>query len=297
MKFPASSRCPSLPPRPPRRHDGAFTLLEVLLAITVGAVVLTALTGVFFGALRLRERTSRLIESGLPVQRALQVITRDLANLVPPGGSLAGAFSTTPTNTPLSGQVSPDLFTATGLREDQAPWPDLQKVAYLLLPSTNRQHGKQLVRAVTRNLLALAFETPVYEPLLDGVESLTLRYHDGSQWQSAWDSATAATPLPSAILVELQLEAGALAETRDSRDARTPVGAELPPVLTSVVPILIDGSTNSASTTSGATSSSGSSSGGTGGTSGGGTPPGGGTGGGGGGGGGATGGGTGGPRA
>lgn len=265
----------------PRRSTAAFTLLEVLLAITVGSVVLAAITTVFFGALRLRERTSRLIENGLPVQRALQIVTRDLANLVPPGGSLAGAFSTTPTNTPLAGQVSPDLFTASGSRDVATPWPDLQKVAYLLLPSTNRQHGKQLVRAVTRNLLSLAFETPAYEPLLDGVESLTLRYHDGSQWQSAWDSSTAATPLPAAILIELQLEAGADLDAQDARQAGAPILRDLPPAITAVVPILINGSTNdaaSSTTSSSSGSTSESSSGGTGGTggTGGGTPPGGG---------------------
>ena len=77
---------------PPPRAAG-FTLLEVLLAITVGAVVLVAINGVFFSALRLRERTTRLIESALPVQRALNLVTRDLASLVPPGTTMSGALS------------------------------------------------------------------------------------------------------------------------------------------------------------------------------------------------------------
>ncbi|MCC6231628.1 MAG: prepilin-type N-terminal cleavage/methylation domain-containing protein [Verrucomicrobiales bacterium] len=246
----------------PAPRAAGFTLLEVLLAITVGAVVLVAINGVFFSALRLRERTTRLIESALPVQRALNLVTRDLASLVPPGTTMSGAFATVPTNSLLPGQVTPDLFTASATLDDLTPWPEVQKVAYLVLPSTNRAHGKQLVRAVTRNLLATVTESPAYEPVLDGVESLTLLYHDGTQWQTTWDSATAATPLPAAIKVELQLEAGsglsdaeALAQPNASR-------GPLPPVITTVVPILLDGSTNTTDTASTSASSTGGSSGG-----------------------------------
>ena len=46
--------------------QSAFTLLELLLAILIFAIVLSAIHGVFFTALRLRDRTSNAIERSLP---------------------------------------------------------------------------------------------------------------------------------------------------------------------------------------------------------------------------------------
>src|SRR5262245_28404598 len=55
-----------------------FTLLELLIAISVFAMVLLAINGVFYGAMRLRSKTSRMIEQSLPVQQTVAIIKRDL---------------------------------------------------------------------------------------------------------------------------------------------------------------------------------------------------------------------------
>ena len=57
-----------------RRHgEGAFTLLELLLATAIGAIVLLVINATFFGALRLHNATHDKIGDGLAIQRTLGI--------------------------------------------------------------------------------------------------------------------------------------------------------------------------------------------------------------------------------
>lgn len=243
----------------------AFTLLELLIAVVAFAIVLAAINGVFYSGLKLRNRSAASLERSLPLTQALIVLKRDLANLAPPStnesrliGELQSSPSGTgsgsgsgPSSTPRFGslagatggasgqpaQVSPDFYTLSGLLDTSSPWPNVQKVAYLLVDSTNRGAlGKDFIRAVTRNLLpAGGFEEePVEQLLLTDVEDVFFLYHNGTDWVESWDSTTDETmKLPRAIKVQIQLAA----ETRASQSA--PV--EL------VVPIVVEASTNTTS--------------------------------------------------
>src|SRR5262249_2772523 len=136
------------------RRAGAFTLLEVLIATAVFAIVLAAMNTVFFSALRLRNRATDSVDAALPEQQALAVIKRDLSNLVLPGGTISGVFETTSITNSMVGQSSPDFYTASALIDDTSPWAEIQRVSYALVNSTNRDAvGLDLIRASTRNLL------------------------------------------------------------------------------------------------------------------------------------------------
>lgn len=243
----------------------AFTLLELLIAVVAFAIVLAAINGVFYSGLKLRNRSAASLERSLPLTQALIVLKRDLANLAPPSTNesrLIGELQSSPTGTgsgsgsgpsstprfgSLAGatggasgqpaQVSPDFYTLSGLLDTSSPWPNVQKVAYLLVDSTNRSAlGKDFIRAVTRNLLpAGGFEEePVEQLLLTDVEDVFFLYHNGTDWVESWDSTADETmKLPRAIKVQIQLAA----ETRASQSA--PV--EL------VVPIVVEASTNATS--------------------------------------------------
>ena len=63
-----------------------FTLLELLIATAVGAVVLIVIQTTFFGALRLHNTTHARIDSDLLLQRALGLVRKDFAGIMLPGG-------------------------------------------------------------------------------------------------------------------------------------------------------------------------------------------------------------------
>ena len=184
--------------------------MELILTIAVTAIVMVAITGVFFSAVRLRESTTAAVDASLPIQHTLATMRRDLENAVPTttNGVLSGDFKVGGVASLGIGQpVDIELYTTTGsMREDQ-PWGDIQRVTYeLRRPADNRMPGKDLIRSVTRNLLADVTPQPQDQWMMGGVDSLTFSCYDGSGWYDTWDS-TVTTNIPTAVRVEIYLAA------------------------------------------------------------------------------------------
>src|SRR5215472_9598393 len=121
------------------RGERGFTLIEVLLAMAICAIVLVAINAVFATAVRLRDKTSSAVDKALPVERTLEMLRRDLKGTVGPGGFLAGDFKcgaqAMGVTMGLSGEAGGaglDFFTSTGRMSDNLPWGDLQEVLYEL---------------------------------------------------------------------------------------------------------------------------------------------------------------------
>lgn len=218
-----------------------FTLIEILIAVAAFAIVLAAINTVFYSALRLRNSTTSAIEKALPMEHALGVIKRDLANLVLPGGTMSGTFATSSTSNSVAGQSSPNFYTTSGVIDENSPFAEMQRVSYLLVASTNKVFGKDLVRSVSRNLLPSLQDQSEQEWLMTGVQTLTFLYLDGGQWRDSWDSTTANTTtgvsngLPAAVKVQLQLA------TENSGGSRGR-SRELP--IEMIVPIVVQQRTN-----------------------------------------------------
>lgn len=199
----------------PFRRRAAFTLLELLIAMAIFSVVLVAINGVFYGAMRLRNKTTHMIEEVLPLQQAAAIIKRDLQGIVAPGGVLGGPLQSGQSGRSVGGttpQGATTIYTSTGSMNDASPFAEVQKVVYYLKNSDNQKaSGKDLVRGVSRNLLATTQEQLVEQWLMGGVERLQLTYFDGTSWRDSWDSTTAdlttgqTNNLPRAIKVEIEL--------------------------------------------------------------------------------------------
>jgi type II secretion system protein J len=191
---------------------GAFTLIEMILAVGVAAIVLVAINAVFFAAVHLRDVTQAAVDEATPVDLAVTILRRDLQCAVPPrpNGILTGDFKVgTVASLGASLPVSAEMFTATAqLREDE-PWGDVQRVTYELKDAADRNAaGKDLVRSITRNLLTISTPDIKDQTLLSGVASLRFSCFDGTQWLDAWDTtdtSTANTNLPAAVRVQIQL--------------------------------------------------------------------------------------------
>jgi prepilin-type N-terminal cleavage/methylation domain-containing protein len=197
----------------------AFTLIELIIAMSIMVIVLGAVTSAFFGALRLRDRTVGALERSLPAEEALSIIRADLANLVISTNTNSIFFAPLRTlnqTNILPGQVGPDFYTSRAELEGLVPCGNIEKVDYLLTAAKDGSAGpgQALVRAVTHNLLPVN-QLPAPEEqqtLLHGVQSLVFSYYDGTRWDAVWDT-TQQTNLPSAIKVQIRLapQPGALA--------------------------------------------------------------------------------------
>jgi len=212
--------------------------MEMMIAIVACAIILAAVHTVFYGAVRLRNTTDAAIAEKRPRWQALSVIEHDLANLMPVGGILTSNLQYS--GGAMSEQVSPEFYVSTGTLSDETPWPEVQKVSYLLTESTNAWAGKDLIRAVMRNVLAESDEQPTYQWLLGGVNQVAFQFFDGSQWQDSWDSTTEAVPTPVGIRVQIEL-------TSTNRQDQLPL-------LEVVVPISVQSRTNATEQTETTTS-------------------------------------------
>jgi general secretion pathway protein J len=182
-----------------------FTLLELLVAIAIFAVVSTlALTG--YTQLQQQseyaeQRLARLRE----VQRAVQTLCQDIAQLEPRpvreplGDGRVPALQATET---LEYRVQ---FTRAGWSNTAGlPRPTLQRVGYRLDQNELwRDHWPVLDRTLVVE--------PVKLRLLGGVRSLTFRFlNSNRQWVDRWPSPQAGTrgeqSRPAAIEVVLELE-------------------------------------------------------------------------------------------
>lgn len=194
--------------------NSGFTLIEILLALAISAIVLVGIGTVFYGAIRLRERTAAAIEASAPVSQALSIIRRDLQGALPPGGSgsylsLAGDFKATATgNSGGSGRLQ--LLTTTGALNDSDPWSDVQEVVYELrdpVPPGNGS-GRDLTRSVVRNVLPTTQPEMADQAILENVRSIEFECYDGMNWQSSWDTSAGNTNLPTAVKVRFTMASG-----------------------------------------------------------------------------------------
>ncbi len=211
-----------------------FTLIEVLLALGIFAIVLVAINTVFYGALRLRAATTRAVDAAAPLNQAFAVLRRDLQGAMPPGtnGALAGDFKIgTVSGTLGVGQNNGlEFYTTTAVINDDAPWGDVQRVVYELREPAVRTGGagKDLIRSVTRNLLATTTQEVSEQSLLGGVERLEFLGYNGADWRETWDPSLGDVGLPSAVRVRLLLAGnnGTSAANRQPLELLVPLVAQ-----------------------------------------------------------------------
>jgi type II secretion system protein J len=194
---------------------GGFTLIEMILAIGIAAIVLIAIGSVFFTSLRLRDDTADMVDAASPVDAAVTFMKRDLECAVTPTNGttkiLSGGFraGNNLTSAGVSEPVAVEMYTASGALSDSAPWGDIQRVTYGLKPPTGSSAvGQDLYRSVTRNLLAVSQPEVTEQLMLSGVQSLKFSCYDGTQWDDTWDTTNPTatyTNLPLAVRVEIQM--------------------------------------------------------------------------------------------
>jgi type II secretion system protein J len=197
----------------PKQHApsrSAFTLIEVLLAVSVFAVVLIAINTVFYSALRLRASTVLALDASAPLAQVTSMMRRDIQCALPPGGILTGDFKCGAIGGMGSSQgTGLEFYTTTGILTPDAPWGDVRKVSYQLRDASVRTPtgGRELVRSVTRNLLSTLPPETDEQFLMSDVDSLDFQCFDGVNWRDTWDTSLSDTNAPAAVRVRIQLSA------------------------------------------------------------------------------------------
>lgn len=201
-------------PRPPWRS--AFTLLEMLVAMTMMSLLAVSLYASLYIAFTARHSAVSAIEPTRTAELAIELLREDIQSALPPTGILAGAFYGQDAEDSAGRDADTLLFhsTAQGPEETQGS-RNITRIE-LTFVSPPAAAERVLVRRITTNLLAPETVEPAQEILCRGVLGFNLRYFNGSDWQDTWDSSLQDNALPLAVEVVLEVDRPTQEQTAES---------------------------------------------------------------------------------
>lgn len=184
-----------------KQKTSGFTLIELMLAMSIAALLSLSLYASMAVAFRANRSAEAAVRPARIASVAMELVSRDLESVMPPSDNLSGHLYGSPDSIEyhtLGEDVSP--------REQTSPMQEGFRRVELFVKSD--VDPPTLVRRVQRNLLATVQTNDPNdeETLCRGVHAFTLRYFDGTTWQTDWDTTANDYVLPSAIEITLELQ-------------------------------------------------------------------------------------------
>ena len=172
--------------RPPGTNRRAFTLVELILAMSITVLVAGSTAVILANVSTARQRSEQHLTNNQDTQYALHAIVTSLRN----------AYRPVDDDTPMlegiddwAGDEPADrirLFTISNrtIRKEQ-PESDVREVEFFVtMPEDGSTPALMRRTDPTRN--ELPDEGGVVEQISKNVVSLNIEYHDGEQWQEEW---------------------------------------------------------------------------------------------------------------
>jgi prepilin-type N-terminal cleavage/methylation domain-containing protein len=188
----------------------AFSLLEVILALAVIALVLAAIAPALVGTMRAQRQAARVLEPLAQEQVALALLRDDLLSAPLPNGSVSQPFTVEVGNPEgrrgdtltLFSDAAPVLHPRIARR---APELGQAVITWKLLAA---EDGRGLTWTRSRNANLLATGTvprPEAEVVLERVAELTVEALSGTTWSSDYNSDQKGGVLPMALRIRYAL--------------------------------------------------------------------------------------------
>jgi len=200
----------------------AFTLLELLVAMTLMVVTAACLYSALYTGFRARRSAISAVEPTSLAINAIELLKQDIYGVLPPSGVLAGAFlGMDSIGVKGVDADSLEFYTTHIYGDDDHPVGGMGKIELVLEEDTDYDRANyRLVRRVTTNLLPPRAIDPEQQVLCRNVTSLNLRYFDGESWLDDWDSTADANSLPRAVEIEIKIANNATNGTGESQERR-----------------------------------------------------------------------------
>ncbi len=202
--------------------ERAFTLLELLVAMSLMVVAASCLYSALYTSFKARRSANSAVEPTATAISAIELLKQDINGVLPPTGVLAGAFIGVDSYG-MNGVDSDSLefYTTHVYADDDSPAGGVGKIELALEEDTDEdRENYRLVRRVTSNLLPPRSMEPDEQVLCRNVTSLNLTYFDGEGWVDEWDSTADANSLPPAVQIDIKIANKATAGTSTTRERR-----------------------------------------------------------------------------
>jgi type II secretion system protein J len=195
-----------------------FTLLEVIIAVTIMAGIVTVIYTSFSTASRNVEQAEAKRDAANLARTLLTRLSNDISNAY---------YNQSMTETFFYGKKSSEgldvprfdtiaLTTLTNWRKPDSKETDLWEVGYRF-EETPEKNGVVLVRKEKREFGTdnTPLEGGMDYALTERIKSLRLRYYNGLTWSDDWDNRTQRSlQLPKAVEITLALDNGSLYSTQ-----------------------------------------------------------------------------------
>jgi general secretion pathway protein J len=187
------------------KHSEGFTLVELLIGLSIFALLSLAGVSLLSFSIDARQRTSQRLDALASIVRTRALLTADLAQAAPRSwrdetGLRHPAFAG-------GGAAALELVRRGWINDGAMARSSLQRVAYRLDGNRFERVSMPMVDGATANPPAV---------LLTGVTALRLRFHTDGEWRDTWQPQTA-TGLPADTLpdaVELTIASAEVPELR-----------------------------------------------------------------------------------
>jgi prepilin-type N-terminal cleavage/methylation domain-containing protein len=200
----------------------AFTLLELLAAMSLMVVTAACLYSALYTGFKARRSASSAVEPTALAINAIELLKQDIYGVLSPSGVLAGAFLGIDSVGANGVDFDSLEFYTTHIYADaDHPAGGLGRIELVLEEDTDEDRTKKrLVRRVTTNLLPPRAVDPEEQVLCRNVTSLNLRYFDGESWLNEWDSTADANSLPLAVEIDIQIANNGINGTGEQHERR-----------------------------------------------------------------------------
>ena len=200
-------------------NSKGFTLIEVLLALAVLALVLTMIYSSFSTASQSVERAEVVRDATDLARTLIARLSNDIANASCSADTNVVVFYGKKDELEIEGEKRRNdsiyLTTLTNWRRPDSKETEMWEVGYYFeeRPDTKtrvlmRREKRELSKDFPPLEGGVAFE------LTDRVEELKLRYLDGSKWVDEWGNKSRCNPRPKAVEISLTLDTGRMYVTQ-----------------------------------------------------------------------------------
>ena len=181
-------------------RNSGFTLLEVLIAVSLLAILSTALYGSYFGVIRARERASAGMESRRELGATLDLIRREVSSALFNRSDKRLRFVVEDRDNFGSPSSTLELTTLAPPDVNSRRESGIAVVTYRMV----EKNKKRTLTRRERDLFSEESALPAY-PQMEEISSILVECYDGSKWGKSWDTAINGT-LPKSVRVTVTSE-------------------------------------------------------------------------------------------
>lgn len=194
-----------------RGRSGGFTLIEMLVAATLVAMVAATLFSGVWIVFRARDRAAATMETTRTAEIIFAQLRIDLENMLPSRNyavQVIGDFTASSYLDDRGREADTFLlFTTADGPQHVSGDGEVRRVEYLVLAPNGAEGEHMLVRRVIHNLLSPPDRTPSPddEILCRRIGTFAVQYTDGVDYFESWDSQQQGG-LPAAVIVTIKLD-------------------------------------------------------------------------------------------